>query len=249
MASLYVINPFFKVESLTLALWYQLCWYWWYRSLALVTTTAVTTKLASWPVSVRIIAGLMRWSWMLIKSKSIKTIYQHGLTLIPAWIINYIHKKVWNEIAYSFSNFNRASIEVWEWISNFIPYSKWACDYLFILGLKLNHVSDGVPGAYLLWCILWMDGRIYWHLQIWVIQPRSDVDLDVMTAHTTTALILGLCPANERRRYNNRADSMFAPSQWETVLLCNDVSHWLGANLETALNKMSVNCGHVSRQK
>ena len=32
-----------------------------------------------------------------------------------------------------------------------------------------------------------------------------------------------------------RADSRFAPSQWETALLCNDVSHWLGANLESAL--------------
>ena len=32
-----------------------------------------------------------------------------------------------------------------------------------------------------------------------------------------------------------QADSRFAPSQWETALLCNDVSHWLGANLETAL--------------
>ena len=30
------------------------------------------------------------------------------------------------------------------------------------------------------------------------------------------------------------ADSRFAPSQWET-LLCNDVSHWLGASLESAL--------------
>ena len=29
-----------------------------------------------------------------------------------------------------------------------------------------------------------------------------------------------------------RVDSKFAPSQWETVLLCHDVSHWLGANLE-----------------
>ena len=26
-----------------------------------------------------------------------------------------------------------------------------------------------------------------------------------------------------------RAASWFAPSQWETALLCNDVSHWLGA--------------------
>ena len=31
------------------------------------------------------------------------------------------------------------------------------------------------------------------------------------------------------------ADSRFVPSQWETPLLCNDVSHWLGANLESAL--------------
>ena len=32
-----------------------------------------------------------------------------------------------------------------------------------------------------------------------------------------------------------RADSRFAPSQWEMVLLCKDVSHWLGTNLESAL--------------
>ena len=32
-----------------------------------------------------------------------------------------------------------------------------------------------------------------------------------------------------------RADSRFAPSQWETALLCNDVSHWLGASIASAL--------------
>ena len=32
-----------------------------------------------------------------------------------------------------------------------------------------------------------------------------------------------------------RADYRFAPSQWETALLCNNVSHWLGASLESAL--------------
>ena len=31
----------------------------------------------------------------------------------------------------------------------------------------------------------------------------------------------------------HRPDSRFAPSQWETALHCNDVSHWLGANLES----------------
>ena len=33
----------------------------------------------------------------------------------------------------------------------------------------------------------------------------------------------------------HRGDHRFAPSQWETALLCNDVSHWLGASLESAL--------------
>ena len=32
-----------------------------------------------------------------------------------------------------------------------------------------------------------------------------------------------------------RADSRFAPCQWEMALLCNDVSHWLDASLESAL--------------
>ena len=32
-----------------------------------------------------------------------------------------------------------------------------------------------------------------------------------------------------------RADSSFAPSRWETALLCNNVSYWLGTSLESAL--------------
>ena len=32
-----------------------------------------------------------------------------------------------------------------------------------------------------------------------------------------------------------RADSRFTPSQWEMALLCNKVSHLLGASLESAL--------------
>ena len=33
-----------------------------------------------------------------------------------------------------------------------------------------------------------------------------------------------------------RADSMFATSQWETLLPSNDVSHWLGTNLESDMH-------------
>ena len=40
--------------------------------------------------------------------------YSKGLTLIPTWISNYIHY-MWGEITYSI-------VEVWEWVSNFIPH-------------------------------------------------------------------------------------------------------------------------------
>ena len=48
--------------------------------------------------------------------------YWHGLTVILAWISNYIHCNVWDEINYPFTNVNGAIIEVWEWLSNFIPH-------------------------------------------------------------------------------------------------------------------------------
>ena len=40
----------------------------------------------------------------------------------PAWISNYIHHKMWDEITYPFLNFNGATVEVWEWMNNFIPH-------------------------------------------------------------------------------------------------------------------------------
>ena len=52
------------------------------------------------------------------------------LNLIPVWISNYIHYTVWDEITYSFPNFNGAHTTLYQ-----------ECDYLSMLGLKLNHVS------------------------------------------------------------------------------------------------------------
>ena len=40
----------------------------------------------------------------------------------PAWITNYAHYNVWDEIVYSFPNFNSAVVEAWEWMSNFISH-------------------------------------------------------------------------------------------------------------------------------
>ena len=46
--------------------------------------------------------------------------------------------------------------------------------------------------------------------------------------------------------YLYMADSRFAPSQWETALLCNDVSHLLGVNLESAMFYMITTFGGFS---
>ena len=49
-------------------------------------------------------------------------------------------------------------------------------------------------------------------------------------------MFVGVGPSRVSKRIPCfRADSRFAPSQWETASLCNDISHWLGANLESAL--------------
>ena len=48
--------------------------------------------------------------------------YYYGLTFTTTWISNYTCYRVWYEITYPFSNINGKTIEVWEWISNFIPH-------------------------------------------------------------------------------------------------------------------------------
>ena len=59
-------------------------------------------------------------SYPLILTGSIPGVSFKRLTLIPTWISKYIHYKVWNEITYSFTNFNGTTVKVWEWINNFI---------------------------------------------------------------------------------------------------------------------------------
>ena len=63
-------------------------------------------------------------SFALIGTGNIKIIflpYYLGSILLT-WVSNYIHHKVWNEIAYPFSNFTSATVEVWNILVNFIPH-------------------------------------------------------------------------------------------------------------------------------
>ena len=60
------------------------------------------------------------------------SVYWHELNLIPAWISNHMVSKVWDEIPYPPPNFNNCTIEVWEWIRNFIPH--FIMYFIFIIG-------------------------------------------------------------------------------------------------------------------
>ena len=43
---------------------------------------------------------------------------------------------MWGEIFYSIQNFNDRTIEVWEWIGNFIPHC--IVDVITFAGIKVN---------------------------------------------------------------------------------------------------------------
>ena len=71
-------------------------------------------------------------TWGILTLCSLWSLLLTWFNLIPAWISNYIHYKEWDEITYPFLNFNGCTLY-------------WACDYLSMLGLKLNHVSKRGP--------------------------------------------------------------------------------------------------------
>ena len=52
------------------------------------------------------------------------------------------------KLFYPFPNFNGCTLELWEGISHFIhPTLHNGRDYLYMLGLKLTHVSKSLPGT------------------------------------------------------------------------------------------------------
>ena len=57
---------------------------------------------------------------MHIQANELSHLCHQGPFLLT-WISNYIHCNVWGEITYPFPNFNGSTVEVWEWMSNFIP--------------------------------------------------------------------------------------------------------------------------------
>ena len=66
-------------------------------------------------------ARLWFWSYHKSTSDGQELAPWPVLTLIPAWISNHMPSGVLGEITYPFPNFNVYTVEVWEWINNFIP--------------------------------------------------------------------------------------------------------------------------------
>ena len=59
---------------------------------------------------------------------------------------------------------------------------------------------------------------------------------DVYMRHQTGDEVANdVAPKGNLTESGYRADSRFAPNQWETSLQSNAVSYWLGANLDSAL--------------
>ena len=65
----------------------------------------------------------------------LRFIAKYRLTLIPAWISNYIYYKVRDDITYPFPNFNGRTDEVWDLIRKFTFHTGFycACDYISVL--------------------------------------------------------------------------------------------------------------------
>ena len=60
--------------------------------------------------------------------------------------IDFIHGDIHGRSCknYPFPNFNSCTVEVWEWISNFVPYFSELVG-ITVLGLRLNHIRKRGP--------------------------------------------------------------------------------------------------------
>ena len=94
-----------------------------------------------------------------------------------------------HEITYSLSNFNVGAVEIWEWISNFVPLFMMDVNYLSMLGLKVNHVIKIYiyNSAFLQYTPWNMPTVLCIHL---CIHHYDDVMMDMMASQITSLTIV-----------------------------------------------------------
>ena len=94
-------------------------------------------------------------------------LYILSVVLIPEWVRKQIPIKMWDDISSLFPNFNVCAVEVWEWISNFIPH--------FIIGI-------------IIWKVMWYSKKSR-KRPTWQPSVRTDfVRLDFVTTNRKNGL-------------------------------------------------------------
>ena len=85
-------------------------------------TRSIPLPLMSWPL---VSPGHQRPRFCIFVTKEPCLLggpFTNSLTLITAWINNSMLSKVWDEITHPFPNFSGCTVQVWEWVSCFIPH-------------------------------------------------------------------------------------------------------------------------------
>ena len=127
---------------------------------------------------------------------------------------------------------------IFKWISMIDGWGI-SCE-IALIWMSLDFIDDQSKLVQVMaWC---HQATSHYLSQCW---PRSLMPYDVTRPQWVNCSISLICsPKNftglildtESLLSSVRSDSQFASSQWETVLLCNKVSHWLGAILESTLS-------------
>ena len=117
-----------------------------------------------------------------------------------AWISNYVHYKVWDEIIYPFPNFNGCTVEVWELISKFnkrflmdvITYPCWNSCW--------SMLANGVSQTK--WCHIMKSLCMFW------IQLQSEIG-EIVSSAWKRVSNLSLNPVLAIWRLKNTFQDMF----------------------------------------
>ena len=83
--------------------------------------------------------------------------------------------------------------------------------------------------------VLFVNGHVHVQKTIMYVKKKNCIPV-YQCIYFLFCVVFLLIRVSTGLNVSHRDDSRFAPSQWETALLCNNVFHWLDASLESALS-------------
>ena len=118
---------------------------------------------------------------------------------------------------------------------------------IILLASIASLLADGalhdLTGLWKSWTAWYWD--VWGHLRLCVVTQCSYYIHCMFEKHHVWSVPYSFSSPCARRMYLFRAGHRFVPSQWERALLCNNISHWLGANLESDL--LLYTCGELKQ--